>query len=98
MLAEHTSCRIKDTRREPRQRSGFHNRSRERSETLRARNNFRAFHHGSFLEKFAYDLRCAVLATTAGLRMGTMAPGAACWKRVSISVRTYSTKLCIWRF
>ena len=36
--------------------------------------------------------------TTTGLRSGTMAPdapGAAWWKRVSISERTYSTKLCI---
>src|ERR1017187_235994 len=49
-----------------------------------------------------YDLRdAACRATTPGLRMGTIAPadpGAACWKCASISVRTYSTKLCIWRF
>ena len=52
---------------------------------------------------FRYASRFAGVrgGTTVGLRRGTMAPaepGAACWKRVNISERTYSTKLCIWRF
>ena len=43
----------------------------------------------------------AAFATAADLRIGTIAPaapGAFCWNRDSISVRTYSTKLCICRF